>query len=59
MADAIDPVRRNTPGKTLIEYRTLQTFRPAACYNKREGKREPFGLFIIVVVDDTDGHIQH
>jgi hypothetical protein len=31
----------------------------AACHYKRRRKREPFILFIIVIVADTDGHVQH
>src|SRR5208337_420830 len=31
----------------------------AAWYYKRRRKREPFILFIIVIVADTDGHVQH
>ena len=54
------PVRQHEQGKSRI-HKLLRCIRitGAAFQYKREGKREPFILIIIVIVADTDGHVQH
>jgi hypothetical protein len=54
------PGRMNEQGKSMIYILTRCTrIAIAACHYKRAGKRQPFSHFIIIVVADTDGHVQH